>query len=107
MVPLLFSAHINYIITTTHAIDIAEEILNRCTELDPECYVYKEEFKVIFDYEFIEDNDELITNGLGKGRCGKQARYLIKDVETQIECLTIENSDVINSQTGDTTNRYK
>ena len=60
-------------------VDVAEEILNRCTELDPECYVYKEKFKVIFSYEFIED------------------------AQTQIESLTVENPCVI---TGDIANRY-
>ena len=36
-------------------LDVAEEILNRCTKLDPACHVYKDEFRVAFNYEFIED----------------------------------------------------
>jgi hypothetical protein len=36
-------------------LDVAEEILNRCTKLDPECEVDKDKFHVAFNYEFIED----------------------------------------------------
>ena len=58
--------------------------MNRCTELHPEYYEDKEKFKVIFYYEFIEDAHD----------------------QTQIESLIVENSGVINNQTGDIASRY-
>ena len=63
-------------------LDVAEEILNRCTKLNPECDVYKDKFQVAFNYEFIED------------------------AQTQNESLTVVNPVVSNDQTGDTANRY-
>ena len=36
-------------------LDVAEEILNRCTKPDPACKVYKDKYRVAFNYEFIED----------------------------------------------------
>ena len=36
-------------------LDVAEEILNRCTKRDPACDVYKNKYCVAFNYEFIED----------------------------------------------------
>ena len=63
-------------------LDVAEEILNRCTKLNPECDVYKDKFQVAFNYEFIED------------------------AQTQNESLTVVNPVASNDQTGDTANRY-
>ena len=46
-------------------LDVAEEILNRCAKLDPECDVNKEEYRVAFNYEFIEDAQTPCTEGSG------------------------------------------
>ena len=75
---VLFSAHI----MDQCILDVAEEILNRCTKLNPECDVYKDKFQVAFNYEFIED------------------------ARTQIESLTVKNPGASDNPTGDTANRY-
>ena len=46
-------------------LDVAEEILNRCAKLDPEYDVNKEEYRVAFNYEFIEDARTTCTEGSG------------------------------------------
>ena len=75
---ILLSAHI----MDQCILDVAEEILNRCTKLNPECDVYKDKFQVAFNYEFIED------------------------ARTQIESLTVQNPGASDNLTGDTANRY-
>ena len=68
--------------------DVAEEILNRCTKLDPVCDVNKDEFRVAFNYEFIEDA-QMHTEASGN----KQ------------ESLALANPGVSISLSGDDANR--
>jgi hypothetical protein len=60
-------------------LDVAEEILNRCTKLSPEYEVTKDIDKVAFIYEFIEDAQP----------------------QTERENVTVKNPDANNNQTGD------
>lgn len=69
-------------------LDVAEKILNKCTKLDPACDVYKDEFRVAFNYEFIED-----------------AQTHVEDSENEEGSIAFTNTGASTSQSGGSANR--